>query len=174
MNASTVLKEWLYFVSFIVFVGYMTGCQKSVVEQTALSQQIVIQGQVFVVTKSRENIKLGGETVLLFSRDAREQSAQWCAWSNQLVEAQNKVEATLRLPAVPTPTSITLTKLQTALQIHKEKSLNSDISLTELETEGEWIIKLTAAIDDLKIKIAEECPIFKAMDERDHLFNSLN
>jgi hypothetical protein len=58
----------------------------------AVSGHCVIEGQVFVVTKGRDNIRLGGETVGIFTDSDVHKSSLWLEWSNQLAEAQSKVD----------------------------------------------------------------------------------
>jgi hypothetical protein len=145
----------LYLLFLIAFV--ITGCGHKEQNNAALvnserqekQEQREIDGQIFVVTKGDETIRLCDVEVALF--DLQQMwtciNSNALQWSNTLAEAQAKVdEAKLKFDALYKDD---IDKFTTAKKYHDNIMQNASAGSPEWEQAFEWSTKLEGKINDL-------------------------
>ena len=139
-----------------------------VIQQEQLPEEKLINGQIFIVTKGGENIRLGDVEVALF-----DQQQMWkcfdshaLQWSNSLAEAQAKVdEATTNYNALYKDD---LDKFTAAKKYHDDIMQTASPGSSEWEQAFDWSTKLDKKIKDL-VELKKSSDVGKQL--HDAIFN---
>ena len=160
----------------------LSGCRPKEQEQViankiVASEQALITGQIFIVTKGRENVVLGDEKVALL--DAKETrtyfNSKALEWSNTLAIAQAKVDqAATSYDALYKDE---LAKFATAKKYHNNIMQTVPTDSQEWRDAFEWSQKVRGSIRDLhklKKSSAEKKQFDDAVEVQSRLWNEIN
>jgi len=150
-----------YFRLALFLTFAVAGCKPKEKEQVIAnkvveSEQALITGQIFIVTKGRANVVLGDEKIALL--DAHETrtyfNSKALEWSNTLAIAQAKVdEATAKVDLATTNLNALykndLEKYASAKKYHENKMVTVPTGTPEWDDAFEWSRKLERQIRDL-------------------------
>ncbi len=158
-------------IIFIIaaLVSISTGCKQREKEQVIENkivepEQALITGQIFIVTKGRENVVLGDEKVaLLDAHDTRAYfNSKFLEWSNKLVVAQAEVDrATANYDALY---KAELDKFAAAKKYHENIMQTVPTDSQAWSDAFDWDQKVGAQISDL-LKLKHSSDARKQLDD---------
>lgn len=134
----------------------VVGCkpkEQVIANKVVESEQALITGQIFVVTKGRANVVLGDEKVALLDANATRAyfNSKAIEWSNALAMAQGKIEtAFTNNEAYAALFDNDLAKFTTAKKYHENIMAYASAGSPEWNQAFEWSKKLDEKIADLR------------------------
>lgn len=148
------------FVIAVLALLIATGCkpkEQVIANQVVQEKEAMITGQIFIVTKARENIVLGDEKVALL--DAKELKAylnsKITEWSNALEAAQAKVnEASANVSLAESNFAslykADIEKYTTAKRYHAKAMDSAPVDSQQWQDAYDWSKKVDANLQQLK------------------------